>query len=1463
MFSMALDRRTLWMALFAGVMLVFLVLLAQRYHTVFAQDGTIEYAENGTDPVATFSATDPDGDDITWTVTGTDADDFSIDGETGELEFDTPPDYENPTDRSGGDTDADDNVYEITVTADDGNGGTEMKTVMVKVTDVEERATIELSTRQPVVGQGLTATLINDDEVASGVRWTWEKKDGATWVDATGTIGTPTTTNPYSNTYTPAQSEIGAELRVGVEYIDNDDDNQAIAAVAFEQTVAPSASGPNELPEFEDDSPATRTIAEDASAGTAVGDPITATDDHRTALTYQLSTSTEFEIDSRTGQISVREGAELNYDVAAERTHTLMVSVADPDGASGSPATITVTVTVTDVAEAPKVTGPATKMVMEGTTEVGTYTGTDEAGVAIGLTLEGTDAAAFGLTRDNDGNYDLAFNTEPDFEDPTDTGSNNEYQVTVAATDRGVKTTRSVVVRVTNMEEAGTIKLTPAAPAVPTVGKSVMAELTDKDVIQEQTVTWLWSSNDDGTCDDTTDFERGDRIAGATSDTYTPTAAECLRVTARYTDGEGGNKNAMMTVMVGARTSNVPVFTDADPIIRSINEDKDAGEDVGSVDTPGTASPVVATDADTDNGDTLTYTIVSVVPSSGTARFSIDSGGQLQIEEELDHEEQASYILEVKATDSTGNSATVTVTVNVNDVNDAPGDIADSRRNDNYPENGTGAVATFSATDPDGDDITWSVGNTADDRLFAFSTDNPGELNFITSPNYEMPTGGSGGDSNTYEITVTASDGDDTSPMTAMKEVMVKVTDVEERATIELSTRQPVVGQSLTATLRNADEVASNVRWTWSGIAGTPTQTQTNSTYTPVGDDANDRLSVGVKYIDTDNREQTVAAVAFEQPVGPSLAADATNVAPTFEDGATQTRMIAENAAVGTAVGDPVTATDDHRTALTYTMAQTTPNLGAGDESPFEIDSRTGQIRVREGAELNYDVDTAPTYLLTVTVDDPDGGTAGEAMVTVTVTDVAEAPEVEGSATAMVTEGTTEVGTYTGMDEAGDAIGLTLEGADAAAFGLTRNGDDYDLAFNTDPDFEKPTDTGSNNEYQVTVVATDRGLKATKSVVVRVTNMEELGEIELTPEEPTVGKSVMAELTDKDVVQARTVTWLWSSKTDTGNCANTTFGRGDRIAGATSDTYTPTAAECLRVTARYTDGEGGNKSAMVTVMVGERTSNVPVFDEDDPIIRSIDENEDEDPPNVGDPVAAADTDNGDTLTYTIVSVVPSSGAARFSINNEGQLQAEEKLDHEEQASYMLEVKATDSTGNSAMVTVEVKVTDVNEAPEAIVFSTSGLTVRGSASVRYAEDRTDAVATYTASGPEAASARWSLEGDDAGDFSIGSSSGVLTFSSSPDFENPVDDGTDNTYMVTVAARDSEGTIATRDVTVRVTDVVEDEPVIGGDSLLDTYDPDGDGIIEKADMRRAVGKFFADPPRLSRADMRRLVAIYFMQ
>jgi hypothetical protein len=68
----------------------------------------------------------------------------------------------------------------------------------------------------------------------------------------------------------------------------------------------------------------------------------------------------------------------------------------------------------------------------------------------------------------------------------------------------------------------------------------------------------------------------------------------------------------------------------------------------------------------------------------------------------------------------------------------------------------------------------------------------------------------------------------------------------------------------------------------------------------------------------------------------------------------------------------------------------------------------------------------------------------------------------------------------------------------------------------------------------------------------------------------------------------------------------------------------------------------------------------------------------------------------------------------------------------------------------------------------------------------------------------------------------------------------------------------GKTAMKTTTGTVTGTVTVTP---GDPLLAEYDPDGDGMIERADMRRAVTGFFATPPTLTRPEMRRLVGIYF--
>ncbi len=95
------------------------------------------YRENGASSLYTFRATDPEQSTITWSVSGDDGDDFSIDG-GGVLTFATPPDYEAPADMGGN------NVYETTVVATDNQGSSGTFDVTITVTDVNEGPEITL-----------------------------------------------------------------------------------------------------------------------------------------------------------------------------------------------------------------------------------------------------------------------------------------------------------------------------------------------------------------------------------------------------------------------------------------------------------------------------------------------------------------------------------------------------------------------------------------------------------------------------------------------------------------------------------------------------------------------------------------------------------------------------------------------------------------------------------------------------------------------------------------------------------------------------------------------------------------------------------------------------------------------------------------------------------------------------------------------------------------------------------------------------------------------------------------------------------------------------------------------------------------------------------------------------------------------------------------------------------------------
>ena len=97
-------------------------------------DGTTEYAENGTGPVETYNAVDPEGTAIEWDVSGADADLFGIEG--GVLTFKESPNFEDEKDKAGTGTStpdaaALDNIYEVMVEATDATGQAGKKHVKV------------------------------------------------------------------------------------------------------------------------------------------------------------------------------------------------------------------------------------------------------------------------------------------------------------------------------------------------------------------------------------------------------------------------------------------------------------------------------------------------------------------------------------------------------------------------------------------------------------------------------------------------------------------------------------------------------------------------------------------------------------------------------------------------------------------------------------------------------------------------------------------------------------------------------------------------------------------------------------------------------------------------------------------------------------------------------------------------------------------------------------------------------------------------------------------------------------------------------------------------------------------------------------------------------------------------------------------------------------------------------------
>ena len=276
-------------------------------------------------------------------------------------------------------------------------------------------------------------------------------------------------------------------------------------------------------------------------------------------------------------------------------------------------------------------------------------TATDLDGHTLIYTLEGADAASFGI-----------LSASGQIQTRTGVTYNHEakstYTVIVKADDgNGGTATVTVTITVTDVNEP------PGRPAAPSV-TATAGSSTSLDV------SWTAPTNT-GPAIASYDLQyregtSGSFTAGPQDETGTSAAIASLmastshQVQVRATNAEGDGDWSFAGT--GRTGNHAPVFS-ADTAARSVAENTAAGQNVGAV--------LTATDADS---DTLIYTL----EGTDAASFGIlSASGQIQTRTGVtyNHEAKSTYTVIVKADDSNGGTDTVTVTITVTDVNEPPG----------------------------------------------------------------------------------------------------------------------------------------------------------------------------------------------------------------------------------------------------------------------------------------------------------------------------------------------------------------------------------------------------------------------------------------------------------------------------------------------------------------------------------------------------------------------------------------------------------------------------------------------------------------------------------------------------------------------------------------------------------------------------------------------------------------------
>jgi hypothetical protein len=677
---------------------------------------------------------DPDPDTFAYSLSGADSALFSIDSD-GVLTFKNPPNFE--TDTGSGPN----GEFEVTVSVDDGDGGTDSQNLIVTLSDVNEKPIInngnQVDLAAPENQLSIATVPVADPDEGDTLTFSIVGGDDQSHIsiDPTSGLLTFNTTPDYEN---PIDADASNTYTVNVRVEDAFGD-------ADTQTVVTTVTDANDLPVITSNGGGDNASLIAAENQTAVS-TITANDQDPDTLTYSLSgtDSALFSIDSN-GVLTFKNPPNFETDTGSGPNGTYEISVTVDDGTGGTD-TQNLKIGLANVNEAPAIAmggDPTIVNTPEAQTSIIIVPATDpDAGDTITYSIVGGEDQSK-ITIDSVTGA-LTFNEIPDYENPSDFDTNGEYNIDIQVEDTGGATNlKSVVLTITDINEDPVITSDGGGDNASLIAAENQTAVTNIVVndpdIGPDTYSYLLSGADKARFSiDTTgaltfknppDFE-------ADSGSGTNGAFE---VTVTVNDGSGGSDYQNLNVTL-SNVNEDPTITSnggLDSVIISINENQTA------------VTSVTASDPDLDT-NSFNYTL----SGADSTLFDIDTTGVLSFVNPPDFERNTGsgtnghYEITVTVDDGDGGIDTQALSVWVNNVNESPSllTLSDTNVNENIDTAAGITIGTLSSADQDtGDSVSYSIVGGADADVFTLggAADNElvlsnGVLDFETQSVYSV-----------------------------------------------------------------------------------------------------------------------------------------------------------------------------------------------------------------------------------------------------------------------------------------------------------------------------------------------------------------------------------------------------------------------------------------------------------------------------------------------------------------------------------------------------------------------------------------------------------------------------------------------------------------------------------------------------------------------------------------------------